>query len=486
MSGLLSKLIMVTFDELKRLVAETVALERQLRSKPDFRGNSCRLYLKLRKAKELLNSVPTDDAPAQAFCSNVKPLIEKRLSTMEENNEFNPISVAVHEKTELDLFVLDKHLTSEDFHVRLDAVAACGELDYKAALPKLLELLEKEEHPWVISKLTKVLGPIGGARVIEKLLPFLEHQDDRIRANTVEGLDLVDSEDKYPHLMRMLDDKSNRVRANALKALRSLGGAKFIELIRKMINSGKVETRKSVLFVLQSMRNTFARDSLVTLLNDRDLAIQLDAAKMLSRFLDLTVVDALTEVIVDTESKKLKDCCLKALRTIRQAAPDELKAKIDGLIKKAITPAAPPKAAPQKAVQRVSADDDEVVEIIVEDEPQPPPRILPVEDGPTPSEGTDEDLLAELAEFSRPGDIAPSRVAEVAKKRNLSDDDPMARTNPGAMADDVVKKTLARLHAVISKLEPRLKMEAEKLVAKGKIKNEAHIKQWLDRKKNKP
>ena len=473
---------MVTFDELKRLVAETVALERQLRSKPDFRGNSCRLYLKLRKAKDLLNSVPSDDAPAQAFCTNVKPLIEKRLSTMEENNEYNPISVAIHEKTELDLFVLDKHLTSEDFHVRLDAVAACGELDYKAALPKLLELLDKEEHPWVISKLTKVIGPIGGARVIDKLLPYLEHQDDRIRANTVEGLDLVDSEDKYPHLMRMLDDKSNRVRANALKALRSLGGAKFIELIKKMINSSKVDTRKSVLFVLQSMRNTFARDSLITLLNDRDLAIQMDAAKMLKRFLDLTVVEALTEVIVDTESKKLKDCCLDALRGIREAAPEELKSKIDGLIKKAITPAAP-KPAPSKASTNISIDEDEVVEIIADDEPKTPPRILPVTDSPAPEEGSDEDLLAELAEFSRPGDIAPSRVAEVAKKR-VHKDDPNTRSNPGG-TPDAVKKTLARLHAILSKLEPRLKMEAEKLVMKGKIKNEAHIKQWLDRKKNK-
>ncbi len=470
---------MVTFDELKRLVAETVALERQLRSKPDFRGNSCRLYLKLRNACDLLNQIPSDDGPAQAFCSNVKPLLQKRLATMEENNEYNPIAVAVHEKTELDMFVLEKHLKSEDFHVRLDAVAACGELDYRAALPKLVELLEREEHLWVISKLTKVIGPLGGARVIEKLLPYLEHNDDRIRANTVEGLDLIDSEDKYPHLMRMLDDKSNRVRANALKALRSLGGARFIELIRKMINSGDVETRKSVLFVLSSMRNTFARDSLLTLLRDRDLAIQFEAAKLLGKFLDLTVVEQLTELIVDTDSKKLKDKCLAALRTIRQAAPEKLTAKIDGLIRKAIAP--PAKPAPPQDVVEVSGD-DEVVEIIEEDEPPRPTRADIVAAAPKPVETSDEDLLAELAEFSRPGDIAPSRVAEVAKKRVTGD--PNAQTNPGA-APDAIKKTLARLHAYLSKLEPRLKMEAENLVRKGKIKNEAHLKQWLDRKKTK-
>jgi hypothetical protein len=135
-----------------------------------------------------------------------------------------------------------KSLNDEDFRERL-RVLEHFECDYiTEVVPLLIERLKKEDHPWVVSKLTKVTGILGAAydneEVIDALLPFLHHEDDRIRANTVEGIGGLESPRKIPILLKMLcNDESERARQMAAVAISFDDVNKAFGLLRVMLDS---------------------------------------------------------------------------------------------------------------------------------------------------------------------------------------------------------------------------------------------------------
>jgi HEAT repeat protein len=135
-----------------------------------------------------------------------------------------------------------KSLESDNFKDRL-AVLEHFEVEFVTdACPLLLEYLPKEKHPWVISKLTKVTGILGAPydndAVLEALIPFLLHEDDRIRANTIEGIGGLQSERKTPVLVRMLMlDPSERVQEKAAIAISFGDISRAMEYIRPFLES---------------------------------------------------------------------------------------------------------------------------------------------------------------------------------------------------------------------------------------------------------
>ena len=100
------------------------------------------------------------------------------------------------------------------------------------------------------------------------------------------------------------------------------------------------------------------------------------------------------------------------------------------------------------------------------------------------------DLLAELACFSEPGDIPPSRVA--AGGKNLNEDKVEGSLTSKELAAiakaeklekelEATKKIITRMNTALTLLTPRLKLEAEKQIKMGRIKNDAQLKIWLER-----
>ena len=104
---------MVSIEEIKSLVLETISLEKQLRATSDFRGNASTLYLKLKTLVNVTEQNFGKDEETRAYADKVRTLIDQRIAAMETNNEFNPVAVAVFEKTELDLLILEKHLQND-------------------------------------------------------------------------------------------------------------------------------------------------------------------------------------------------------------------------------------------------------------------------------------------------------------------------------------------------------------------------------------
>ena len=140
-------------------------------------------------------------------------------------------------------------------------------------------------------------GPVAGAEALSTLLPYLSHEDDRVRANTVEGLEAIPGDEKFPHIMPLLEDPSPRVRANALKAIKALGGERFTSMLKGMIRHPEFEHRRSALYVLKAMNNDFSRDCLAVMLEDDQLELRFQAMEVLARRPDPATVAVLVKVL---------------------------------------------------------------------------------------------------------------------------------------------------------------------------------------------
>lgn len=348
---------LVDVDELKRQLAGIVALEREIQQKTDRRGEGWKVIFALRTLQgHLAGAVDPDDPQAAAYVEKARAVVAQRLVAMEQGDLYNRISVEIHERTELDLFVLQKHLANEDHTVRMEAVAAAGELEYQAALPSLLALLDKEEHLWVISKLTKVVGQLGGAAVMEQLVRFLGHEDARVRANTIEGLETIPGNEKFTYIMPLLEDEAPRVRANALKAIRALGGPKFTELIRGMIRHPDFDHRRSALYVLAAMNNDFSRDCLRIMLDDDHPDLRARAIDLLCRQPTPVIVDALVKMLRDGCGEMTREKVMQSLQALAASPEPELAAYVTAALRKLEEPESEPEPEEEPESHEPAAD----------------------------------------------------------------------------------------------------------------------------------
>lgn len=421
----------LTIDELKAHLGEVLELEKAMRETTDPRSQGHKVYLKLRFLKESLEAPgPKDEPDRIAFVARAQPLVEQRMKAMEAADNFNKVAVAVAEMSELDLVLLQKRLASEDWKERLDAVAAAGALGWKLALDSLLGILDTEEHPFVISKLAKVVGQLGGNPVMPRLVKFLAHPDGRVRANAVEGFEAMTGDDKFSHLMPLIEDPEPRVRANALKAIQALGGPRFGEMVKGMIRHPDEGHRKSVLYVLSAIANPFSRDCLLVMLEDGSSEIRHRAVELLAKRADPTVVQAFAKRLAGDTPVATTKRIREAMETIRTTGSPEVQALVEAELKAEAEAAAAAEAA--LAASR------------------PPPR--PTSD-PGPPPGADGELTDPDADV-----LAP---------------------------ETDTKKLLARMNAILSALPPRERREAESLVKSGRVTNETALQRAIVRMRSK-
>jgi HEAT repeat protein len=79
-------------------------------------------------------------------------------------------------------------LDSANPHARAPAARSLGQLNVAAAVPRLTELAEHDEVPWVRSWATQSLALISGSQSSAVLIGRLDDRDWRVRAVAVRGL----------------------------------------------------------------------------------------------------------------------------------------------------------------------------------------------------------------------------------------------------------------------------------------------------------
>ncbi|MBF0499156.1 MAG: ankyrin repeat domain-containing protein [Candidatus Riflebacteria bacterium] len=190
-------------------------------------------------------------------------------------------------------------------------------LNSPQALELLLKYLKTTDDPFQISFLTKNLGVhFPSDHLIPGLTPFLSNQDDRVIANTIEGLEAIGSPKCFEIISRFLKHRSNRVRANAAKAIANFDSGRAFDILMKMLASkGQPHLIISACHTIRELKDPKFFPYLQQLLND-DLVLDdiLDAM--------VAINDTRTEDVLCTYIEKAETRISK-IRSILETVPSK-------------------------------------------------------------------------------------------------------------------------------------------------------------------
>jgi HEAT repeat protein len=188
-----------------------------------------------------------DSAVQKQYSDRTGPIEESSVSASPPSPIPSPASSP--DEMVLAQSALDK-LSSEDPRVRLDGAKELAELRRTDLVPTLANILEKDSDRFVVATLVKLVGLTGGADYAGRIIPFLEHEDPRVRANAVEGLSLVEDEAHLQPVAKLLSDGDARVSANAAFVMYRKWPERTLDILTEMISSGDPWRGASAAFAL--------------------------------------------------------------------------------------------------------------------------------------------------------------------------------------------------------------------------------------------
>ncbi|MBI2943088.1 MAG: HEAT repeat domain-containing protein [Candidatus Wallbacteria bacterium] len=152
-----------------------------------------------------------------------------------------------------------------------------------AARPEVLEALEGEKEPIVVSAALSALSVIGTSEELGLVRRFLGHKNDRVRANAVEAVERLGSSEQVLTLLAPLaNDRDNRVRGNTLKALGRYDPQSVLPHVEYLLSSADVETRTTGLFVLATLDSVDTTEFFTRIVVDDDAGLRKRAVAALA------------------------------------------------------------------------------------------------------------------------------------------------------------------------------------------------------------
>lgn len=149
---------------------------------------------------------------------------------------------------------IDDRLISCEYEDRLAAVMQIKGEKLNQYRDKLIELLSSEEHAFVRAALISTVKDFIDKQQAGILSQFLNDADNRVRANTIEALEVLKVEESIPSLFSALSDPDNRIRAAAAKALQAFGEEKVFAELKKMLESHEEWMKGSAIYALSHIQ----------------------------------------------------------------------------------------------------------------------------------------------------------------------------------------------------------------------------------------
>lgn len=195
--------------------------------------------------------------------SRIRSACRKRLDILDQRRELEGDASGLLGALELDTFM---EMSAKSKLRWLAGVE--NQRDRAESLVKWgLQALAIEQDRFVLSRLARLLPLVFHERLGEKSrVPMLvhglmEHEDARVRSNTLEGLWRWASNDTYRHMIlgmaqAALRDSDPRVRTGAAKLLYSQDDKRALQLIHEMVKQvSNLEELNSIRWLLQSVRS---------------------------------------------------------------------------------------------------------------------------------------------------------------------------------------------------------------------------------------
>lgn len=210
-------------------------------------------------------------------------------------------------------------LASHDFKQRLSAVMdikkKAGEEGVKEEYKsKLIEMLQTEDHPFVVAGLISCLKYFLEKEEASLLSEFLQNNDNRVRSNTIEALEYLKAEEAIPSLFPALSDSDNRIRAVAAKALQSFGEEKVFTVLKKMLDANEEWMKGSAIYALSHIQAGEAIKLLIEAARSSSSAdIRTKAIIALANYHDTAAYGFLKGMSINGE-EGFKDTAAKAIK----------------------------------------------------------------------------------------------------------------------------------------------------------------------------
>jgi HEAT repeat protein len=146
-------------------------------------------------------------------------------------------------------------LESDDPYARFAGLKKALEDKAKDWSELLKICLQKEQIPQLKASFVIAIGRFRNPADLAFIVSFLNDPDSRIRANAVESLALIGTEEAYYRIIAQMTDEDNRVKANVIRALKSYGGAALIELVKLMSQDQRIWVRESAVFAFSKIKS---------------------------------------------------------------------------------------------------------------------------------------------------------------------------------------------------------------------------------------
>ncbi len=198
-------------------------------------------------------------------------------------------------------------IASEPASITVEELKIVCENPDESTREPLLALLDSNPDESVLSFLTKHLGQsFPDEEMLIRVAPYLRHEDSRVVANTVEGIQAIKNPKTFVMLTQLLNHTDNRVRSNAAIAIGEYDRNEAMGVVERMLRlEGKAHMQASACHAVRALNETRLFPVLIELFADPFLFREaLGVFEGLPGAGSVQALEAVLEQIADEERKQ--------------------------------------------------------------------------------------------------------------------------------------------------------------------------------------
>lgn len=205
-----------------------------------------------------------------------------------------------------------------------DLKIICEKPDETVKAP-LLALLDSKPDESVLSFLTKHLGQsFPDEEMLIRLAPYLRHEDSRVVANTVEGIQALKSQKTFVLLTQLLSHADNRVQSNVAIAIGQYDRDEAMGIVERLLKlEGKAHMQASGCHAVRALNETRLFPALIELFADPFLFRE--ALNVFEGLPGAESVQALESALEQVADEERKQEITASIGRIREAIENALK-----------------------------------------------------------------------------------------------------------------------------------------------------------------
>jgi HEAT repeat protein len=185
---------------------------------------------------------------------------------------------------------------------------------------KLINLLSKEEDPYVLSSLINCCGSvfIPGEYISSKILPFLSHDDPRVVANAIEVIAKQDPDLVKYSLKSFLFSKIPRQAMNAAIAFYNAGEEKIFAYIAAKAECTEIFWHPSAIYALGKIKNPESGKKLLSMLPAADEITKICLLKAIELTADNNLISPLISCLLVEKNPEIQKHFINTLKNINE------------------------------------------------------------------------------------------------------------------------------------------------------------------------